>query len=138
MSVRNRYSFSGGIDSWASGVLFDIANIDGQSLSYKNREQDGQGAGWSAANSLFWNCTAARVDNYQPANCSKLGLWYLGTICAAMVIGESSNSTIGPRSFFYAQLANRLNKDVAKQAAIIYPESEPSSSPTPEQAAELC
>ena len=130
------YSFSGSIDSWASGVLFDIANIDGQALSYMNRGQDGQGAGWNAANSLFWNCSAARVDCYQPPTAQN---WAFGTWAQFAGDGywEESNSTINPRSFFYAQLANRLNKDVSKQANILYPATEPSSSPTAEQAAEL-
>jgi hypothetical protein len=129
-------SFSGGIDSWASGVLFDIANIDGQPLSYMNRGQDGQGAGWSAANSLFWNCTAARVDCYQPPTAQN---WAFGTWAQFAGDGywSTSNSTINPRSFYYTQLANRLNKDVSKQADILYPATEPSSSPTVEQAAEL-
>jgi Family of unknown function (DUF6298) len=130
------YSFSGGIDSWASGVLFDIVNIDGQALSYKNREQDGQGAGWNAANSVFWNCTAAHVDCYQPPTAQN---WAFGTWAQFGGDGywESSNSTISPRSFYYAQLANRLNKDVSKQAAIQYIETEPSSSPTVKEAAAL-
>jgi hypothetical protein len=129
-------SFSGGLDSWASGVLFDVTSIDGQSLSYKNREQDGQGAGWNAANSLFWNCTAARVDNYNPPTAQN---WALGTWAQFGGDGywEESNSTINPRSFFYAQLANRLNKDVSKQADLLLIMTEPSSSPTPEQAAAL-
>jgi hypothetical protein len=130
------YSFSGSIDSWASGILFDIGNIDGQALSYMNRGQDGQGAGWNAANSLFWNCTAARVDCYQPPTAQN---WAFGTW--AQFAGDgywaSPNSTINPRSFYYAQLANRLNKDVSKQANILYPATEPSSSPTVEQAAAL-
>ncbi|MGF7037495.1 DUF6298 domain-containing protein [Mucilaginibacter lappiensis] len=130
------YSFSGSIDSWASGILFDIGNIDGQALSYMNRGQDGQGAGWNAANSLFWNCTAARVDCYQPPTAQN---WAFGTWAQFAGDGywESPNSTINPRSFYYAQLANRLNKDVSKQANILYPATEPSSSPTVEQAAAL-
>jgi len=135
MSSRS-YSMSGGLDSWASGLLFDIVNIDGQSLSFKNREQDGQGAGWNAANSMLWNCTAARIDNYNPPTAQN---WAYGAWAQFGGDGywESANSTVNPRSFFYAQLNNRLNKDVAKQAAILYPESEPSSSPTVEQAAAL-
>jgi hypothetical protein len=135
MTIRSN-SFSGSIDSWASGVLFDIINIDGQALSYMNRGQDGQGAGWNAANSLFWNCTAARVDCYQPPTAQN---WAFGTWAQFAGDGywESSNSTINPRSFYYAQLANRLNKDISKQAGILYPATEPSSSPTVEQAAEL-
>ncbi|WP_221284553.1 DUF6298 domain-containing protein [Mucilaginibacter sp. SP1R1] len=129
-------SFSGSIDSWASGILFDITSIDGQALSYMNRGQDGQGAGWNTANSTFWNCTAARVDCYQPPTAQN---WAFGTWAQFAGDGywESSNSTINPRSFYYAQLANRLNKDVSKQANILYPATEPSSSPTVEQAAEL-
>ncbi|WP_090647905.1 DUF6298 domain-containing protein [Mucilaginibacter sp. OK283] len=135
MAVQSN-SFSGSIDSWASGVLFDIANIDGQPLSYLNRGQDGQGAGWNAANSLFWNCTAARVDCYQPPTAQN---WAFGTWAQFAGDGywEESNSSINPRSFYYAQLANRLNKDVSNQANILYPATEPSSSPTVEQAAEL-
>lgn len=135
MSIQP-YSFSGSIDSWASGILFDVVNIDAQALSYMNRGQDGQGAGWSAANSLFWNCTAARVDCYQPPTAQN---WAFGTWAQFAGDGywEESNSTINPRSFYYAQLANRLNKDVSKQADILYAATEPSSSPTVEQAAAL-
>lgn len=135
-SAVQPYSFSGGVDSWASGVLFDIVNIDGQALSYKNREQDGQGAGWNAANSVLWNCTASHADCYQPPTAQN---WAFGTWAQFSGDGywESSNSTISPRSFFYAQLANRLNKSVSQQAGILTIETEPSSSPTVEQAAAL-
>ncbi len=130
------YSYSGSIDSWASGILFDIANIDAQSLSYKNLEQDEQGAGWNTANSLLWNCTAAHIDCYQPPTAQN---WSFGSWAQFGGDGywESSNSTVSPRSFYYAQLANRLNKDVSKQADILYITTEPSSSPTVAEAAAL-
>jgi hypothetical protein len=130
------HSFSGSIDSWASGILFDIANIDAQSLSYKNLEQDDQGAGWNAANSMVWNCTAAHIDCYQPPTAQN---WSYGSWAQFGGDGywESSNSTVSPRSFYYAQLATRLNKDVAKQADILYITTEPSSSPTVAEAAAL-
>nr|WP_249665364.1 DUF6298 domain-containing protein [Mucilaginibacter sp. Bleaf8] len=130
------HSFSGAIDSWASGVLFDVINIDGQALSYMNRGQDGQGAGWSAANSVFWNCSAARVDCYQPPTAQN---WAFGTwaqFAGNGYWGESNNS-INPRSLYYAQLAARLNTDVAQQAQILPVETEASSSPTVQQAALL-
>jgi len=135
-SAVHPYSFSGGVDSWASGVLFDIANIDGQALSYMNRGPDGQGAGWNAANSLFWNCSAARVDCYRPPTAQN---WAFGTWAQFGGDGywESSNSIVNPRSFYYAQLADRLNKDVSKQARILRIETEPSSSPTVAEAAAL-
>ncbi|HEY4787486.1 MAG TPA: DUF6298 domain-containing protein, partial [Bacteroidales bacterium] len=130
------YSFSGCIDSWASGVLFDIVSVDGNTLSYMNREQDGQGAGWSAANSVFWNCSAARVDCYRPPTANN---WAFGTW--AQFGGDGywgdSNNWIQPRSFFYAQLTDRLG-DAAKSRIQLLPlETEASSSPTPEKAAEL-
>ena len=135
-SAWQPYSFSGGIDSWASGVLFDVVNIDGQALSYKNREQDGQGAGWNAANSVLWNCSAAHADCYQPPTAQN---WAFGTWAQFGGDGywESSNTTLNPRSFYYAQLADRLHKDVSGQAAILRIATDPSSSPTVAEAAVL-
>ena len=52
---------SGAIESWASGMLFDNVRIDGGGLSLVNRGGDGEGAGWSAANSVLWNCIAANI-----------------------------------------------------------------------------
>ena len=130
------YSLSGAIDSWASGILFDVVNIDAQVLSYANREQDAQGAGWCAANSVFWNCTAARINCYRPpgANNWAFGSW-------AQFGGDGywgeSNSTIQPRSFYYTQLADRLGPEAAKRAWILPMETEASSSPTVQQAAAL-
>ena len=46
--------FSGSIDAWACGLLFDVVNIDGHNLTFKNLGQDKNGAGWNTANSLFW------------------------------------------------------------------------------------
>ncbi|MBS1563861.1 MAG: pectate lyase, partial [Bacteroidetes bacterium] len=102
------YSFSGGIDSWASGILFDVIYLDAQALSYKDRGQDAQGAGWSAANSVFWNCSAARIDCYKPptANNWAFGSW--SQFAGDGYWGES-NSSIQPRSLYYAQLAERLH-----------------------------
>ena len=127
------FSFSGTIDSWASGVLFDVVNVDGQALSYSNRGQDGQGAGWSAANSVFWQCSAARVDCYRPptANNWAFGIW-------AQFSGDGywndSNNHIRPRSLFYAQLTDRLGKNVDVQARLFQMETEASSSPSVETA----
>ena len=40
-----------------SGVLYDNVRIDGNGLSLANRGSAGAGAGWSAANSVLWQCT---------------------------------------------------------------------------------
>jgi hypothetical protein len=130
------YSFSGCIDSWASGVLFDIVNSDGNALSFMNRGQDGQGAGWCAANSVFWQCSAARIDCYKPPTANN---WTFGTW--AQFAGDGywgdSNNAIQPRSLFYAQLADRLGNEIKARSYILPVETEASSSPTAEVAAEL-
>jgi hypothetical protein len=130
------YSFSGTIDSWASGVLFDIVNVDGDALRFGNRGQDGQGAGWSAANSVFWQCTAARIDCYKPPTANN---WAYGSWSQFSGDGywESSNEHVRPNSLYYAQLSNRLGNDVLDHAWLLPFEGEASSSPPVSVAMEL-
>ena len=130
------YSISGAIDSWASGILFDVVNIDAQVLSYANREQDAQGAGWCAANSVFWNCTAARINCYRPPGAQNWAFGSWAQFGGDGYWGES-NATIQPRSFYYSQLAARLGDKAVGQSQILPMESEASSSPTVQQAAAL-
>ncbi len=130
------FSFSGTIDRWASGVLFDVVTIDGGMLSFKNREADYAGAGWTAANSMMWECAASRINCYAPptANNWAFGVWgqFLGN-----GYWYQANEHISPRSLFYAQLKQRLGKDVSDQAQLMIPVMPGStSSPTVEQAAE--
>ena len=44
---------SGAISSWAPGILFDVVNIDGNDIAFKNWELEKFGAGWSTANSTM-------------------------------------------------------------------------------------
>ena len=130
------YSFSGTIDSWASGALFDIVNVDGNALRFSNRGQDANGAGWTAANSLFWNCTAAKIDCYKPLTAQN---WSFGSW--AQFNGDGywgeSNNIITPRSLYYSQLAERLHKNVDTQSQLLYVPTEASSSPSVQTALEL-
>jgi len=123
------FNFSGTIDSWASGVLFDIVNIDGQALRFGNRGQDGQGAGWSAANSVLWQCSASRIDCYRPPGANN---WCFGAWAQFQGDGYwgESNEHVRPRSLYYAQLAERLGEDVMKRAQLLPIASEASSSPS--------
>jgi hypothetical protein len=130
-------SFSGGIDSWASGVLFDIIREYGQALRFGNREQDGQGAGWAVANSVLWQCTASRVDCYRPPTAQN---WAFGTWAQFGGNGywDQSNENITPRSLYYAQLTERLGEAAVKPRAILLPvPTEASSSPKVAVAQEL-
>lgn len=130
------YNFSGAIDSWASGVLFDVVNVDGNALRFGNRGQDANGAGWSAANSVFWNCSASRIDCYKPPTAQN---WSFGSWSQFSGDGywNESNNTISPRSLFYQQLKERLNKNVDQQAQVLLVPTEASTSPTIEAAQEL-
>ena len=133
---KESLGFSGSIDSWACGLLFDVVNIDGHNLSYKNLGQDKNGAGWNTANSLFWQCTAAEIECYSPAKDAvnrAYGCW-------AQFSGNGewaeSNNHVKPRSFFYAQLEERLGRNCDKRSRILPVEAEASSSPTVEVAME--
>lgn len=131
------YSFSGGLDSWASGVLFDIVNVDGHNISFMNRGQDGQGAGWTIANSVLWNCSAARIDCYRPPTAQN---WSFGSWSQFAGDGywAESNNSIEPRSLYYAQLSERIGADKVKGRRTILPmETDATSSPTVEQAMAL-
>ncbi|MEO6285335.1 MAG: DUF6298 domain-containing protein [Dyadobacter sp.] len=130
------FSFSGTIDSWASGVLFDNVNVDGNALSIKNRGQDGQGAGWTAANCMLWQCSASRVENFSPPAAKNygFGIW---SQFAGDGYWENVNEHIQPRSLYYAQLSERMGQKAIKRAFLIPKESEASSSPSMEQAAKL-
>lgn len=131
------YSYSGGIDSWSSGVLFDVVNVDGQAISFMNLGQDRQGAGWNIANSVLWNCTAARIDCYQPPTAQNWAFGSWSQFAGDGYWGESNNS-IDPRSLYYAQLKERLGADAVKDRAYVMEiETNATSSPTVEQAAEL-
>ena len=127
------YSFSGTIDSWASGVLFDMVQVDGNALGFQNLGPNGHGAGWTAANSVLWQCAAARIDCYRPptANNYAFGAW-------AEFAGDGywwePNSHVKPRSLYYAQLADRIGKAARERSHLLPQETEASSSPTVEQA----
>ncbi len=130
------FSFSGGLDSWASGVLFDAVNIDGHALSLFNRVQEAQGAGWNAANSVLWNCSAARIDCYAPPGACN---WAFGSWAEFAGNGywEESNSHIQPRSLYYAQLQDRLGERMRSRPYLLPVSTEASSSPKPEVAMAL-
>ena len=104
------HDFSGSVDSWASGLLLDNVQIDGHAIRLANLERDRQGAGWNAANSMIWQCNAARIECYRPPTAYN---WAYGTW--ARFAGDGSwyeaNSHITPQSLFFAQLAARQGKE---------------------------
>ncbi|MFH6998790.1 DUF6298 domain-containing protein [Flavobacterium sp. FlaQc-57] len=130
------FNNSGAIGSWATGVLFDVSYVDGHSLSYNNREQNGRGAGWTAANSVIWETSASKIECYNPPTAQNWAFGVWGGIMAGDGHWKDVNNHISPRSLFYAQLENRLEK-LPVNPHIYDLGSEPSSSPTIEVAEEL-
>ncbi len=105
---------SGAIQSWASGTLFDNVRIDGGNLSLMNRGGDEEGAGWSAANSVLWNCIAARINCEKPPGAQNWAFGSWGEF-AGNGSWRQSNETVKPDSLFAAQLADRLGNNAADQ-----------------------
>jgi hypothetical protein len=130
------YSFSGSVGSWATGILFDVSLIDGNAISFKNKEQDGRGLGWNAANSVIWETSASKIENYSPPTAQNWAFGVWGGIMAGDGHWKEVNGHISPRSLFYALLEQRLGK-LPMEAQIMDLGSEPSSSPTIEQATAL-
>lgn len=64
--AQDAHGDSGTLESWASGVLFDGVKVRGGGLNLTHRGRDGQGVGWSAANSVLWNCEATEVAVMNP------------------------------------------------------------------------
>ena len=127
--AKNALGFSGAIDAWACGLLFDIVNVDGHNLTFKNLGQSKNGAGWGTGNSLFWQCSAAEIECYSPADDAKNRAYG----CWAQFSGDGewaeSNNHVQPRSIYYAQLGARLNQNVSDRGRILPKNTDASSSP---------
>jgi hypothetical protein len=99
--------FSGPVESWASGVLYDNVSVDGAGLSLTNRESDGHGVGWAAANCVLWQCAAGVITCRNPPGAQN---WAIG--CWGQFLGDGNwqepNEFVKPDSLFRAQLAERL------------------------------
>jgi hypothetical protein len=105
--AEDAQQFSGPIESWASGVLYDCVTMDGGGLALTNREIAGQGVGWAAANCVLWQCTAPVVTCRTPPTAQN---WAIG--CWGQFIGDgnfrSCNEFVKPQSLYRGQLGDRL------------------------------
>jgi hypothetical protein len=98
---------SGPVESWATGVLYDNVVVDGAGLELTNRETDGHGAGWAAANCVLWQCSASAVVCRKPPTAQN---WAVG--CWGQFKGDGQwqapNQIVKPASLYEAQLLARL------------------------------
>jgi len=133
----NALGFSGAVDSWAPGLLFDIVDVDGHDLRFYNQGQAKNGAGWGTANSLFWQCSAAEIMCFSPSDENINRAYGCWAQFSGDGLWEESNNHVQPRSLFYAQLQQRLKKDLSAQAKLMDVKTDASSSPTAEVAAQM-
>ena len=128
-------SDSGAIQAWASGTLLDNVRIDGNGLSLMNRGEDGEGAGWSAANSVLWQCDASKISCENPPGAQNWAFGCWGEF-EGNGIWRSANSSVRPISLYVAQVADRLGRDAADKIALMPRNFTEYSNPTEEQAVE--
>ena len=111
-TATNASGFSGPIESWSTGVLYDNVSVDGAGLHLTNRETDDQGVGWAAANSVLWQCVAPTVVCRAPPTGHNwaFGVW-------GQFTGDGHwrqfNEFVKPDSLYEAQLADRISKERA-------------------------
>ena len=128
------YGPSGAISSWAPGILFDIVNIDGNDIVFKNWGLEKFGAGWSTANSTMWQSTASGLFCYSPDSLNR----NISHGCWGQIQGNGEytqmNEHVKPYSLFASQLEKRLGRDVSQQCRVLERDLNGSSSPTIEEA----
>jgi hypothetical protein len=91
---------SGSFESWASGVLYERVRIQGAGIRLANDSSRSQGAGWTAANSVVWNCDAKEIDAHGPEGAENL-------------VNRS------PEPLYETQLAIRTGRKLAPPSAIL-------------------
>jgi hypothetical protein len=114
--------------------LFDIVNIDGNDIVFKNWELEKFGAGWSTANSTLWQSTASAILCYSPDTLNR----NISHGCWGQIQGSGDftqmNEHVKPYSLFADQLEKRLGRDVKEQCRVLERSTNASSSPTIEEA----
>lgn len=133
--------FSGSSSSWATGLLFDIVNVDGGKISFRNLGLDKWGAGWNTANSMLWQCTASVLecnDVSEDARCYAVGCW---SYCTGDGYWTGTNDHVHPYSLYAYLLQKRLGENAAErveqQCRVLTRNLDASSSPTVDKAAEM-
>ena len=89
---------SGSFESWASGVLYERVRIEGSGIRLTDDGSRAQGGGWTAANSVVWNCEAREIEARGPEG-------------AGNVVNRS------PEPLFEAQLVKRTGARLSASLA---------------------
>lgn len=123
-TARDAQDYSGPVESWASGLLYDNVVIRGNALRFTNRGANGQGAGWTAANSIFWSCESTELQVQSPPGAPNQAFG-----CKGLIVDDSKDydarvmpyqpfvkgSLMTPVSLYLAQLAGRKGAEARAQ-----------------------
>jgi hypothetical protein len=118
--TEESFDDSGPLESWSSGTLFDRVLIRGNALRLSDRGTDGEGAGWTAANSVLWNCEATNVEATSPPDAWNIAVGCKGTASGdGIVVNKGAvrfrdfrrAEAVVPSSLYRAQLQERLGAD---------------------------
>jgi hypothetical protein len=74
--ANNALEDSGPHQRWATGTLFDNVTVDGDNINARNRGSFGTRHGWSGANMVIWNSTAAGFIVQNPPTAQN---WLIGS-----------------------------------------------------------
>jgi len=120
---REALDYSGPLESWASGVLYDSVIIRGNGIRLTNRGIADQGQGWAAASSVLWNCEGTDIEVQSPPGAINQAYG-----CKGMVTGDGTvwdprsmpyrdfyrGGPVEPASLYLTQLAERLGPQAIK------------------------
>jgi uncharacterized protein YjdB len=98
---------------YATGTLFD--NIKGGQMRVRNREGSGTGHGWAGAQTMFWNVLVTGNHDIWVSSPIAAMNWGIGSVAPNRIgdgFFESNDEHVLPRSLFFAQLEDRVGKDV--------------------------
>ncbi len=118
--------YSGPLESWASGALYDNVTIRGDALRLTNRGTADQGSGWAAANSVLWNCEATDVEVQSPPTAINQAYGCKGVVTGDGIVYDPRTMPfrdfyrgmpVEPRSLYLTQLAERLGPSALEAIA---------------------
>jgi hypothetical protein len=116
-TARDALDYSGPLESWASGVLYDNVVVRGNAIRLTNRGIADQGAGWAAANSVLWNSEATDIEVQSPPGAANQAYGCKGMVTGDGIVWDPRTMPyrdfyrgmpVEPGSLYVAQLADRL------------------------------
>lgn len=127
--AMNTNNYSGPVEAWACGLLFDVVDIIGNDIKFCNLGQSENGAGWNTANSMLWQCTASEIFCYSPNKDNTNHCYYNWSKESGDTDWYGGGNFGSPRSLFFQQLRERTDSAVAAKCRIYMRNTTATSNP---------